>query len=154
MIKLSGNKIVLSNLPLVYIRNILKNRYTKYIEFDGYKIHTGYDNYNVLIQYDFKCAICSKEATYCNLEYNNRFRYHFNAYTESGELMTKDHIYPQSKGGLNCLKNYQLLCHSCNQKKKDISPMTLATALREGYATKKSVEQAVKKGKPKALVGV
>ena len=32
--------------------------------------------------------------------------------------------------------------------------MTLTTALREGYATKKSVEQAVRNGKPKALVGV
>ena len=89
---MSRNRIILSNLPLVYIKEILKSRYTKYIEFDGYKIHTGYDN--------------------------------------------------------------QLLCYSCNQKKRDISPMALTTALREGYATKKSVEQAVRKGKPKALVGV
>lgn len=151
---MSKNKIILSNLPLVYIRDILKNRYTKYMEFNGYKIHTGYDNYNVLIKYYFKCAKCGKEAAYCNLEYNNRYKYHFNAYTEDGEMLTKDHIYPQSKGGLNALKNYQLLCYTCNQKKKDDSPMTLATALREGYATKKSVENAVKKGKTKALIGV
>ena len=151
---MARNKIILSNLPLVYIRDALKNRHTKYIEFDGYKILTGYDNYNVLIKYDFKCAKCSKEAVYCNLEYNDRHKYHFNAYTENGEMMTKDHIYPRSKGGLNSLRNYQLLCYSCNQKKKDISPMTLTVALREGYATKKSVEYAVKIGRPRALKGV
>ena len=49
---MSRNRIILSNLPLVYIKEILKSRYTKYVEFDGYKIHTGYDNYNVLIKYD------------------------------------------------------------------------------------------------------
>lgn len=151
---MSRNRVILSNLPLVYIREIFKNSYIDYIVFNGYKIHTTYENYHVLVKYDFKCAICGKEAIYCNLEYNNKNQYHFNAYTEEGELMTKDHIYPKSKGGLNSLKNYQLLCNSCNQKKKDISPMILATALREGYATKRSVEQAVRKGKPKALVGV
>lgn len=67
-------------------------------------------------------------------------------------MLTRDHIYPKSKGGLNSLKNYQLLCHSCNQKKKDNTTMTLVTALREGYVTKRSVEKAVKNGKPNALI--
>lgn len=151
---MSKNRIILENLPLVYIRDIAKNRFTKYIIFDEHKIFTGYDNYNVLINYDFTCANCGKKATYCNLEYNPRQNYHFNAYTEDGEMMTKDHIYPKSKGGLNSIHNYQLLCYSCNQEKKDNSPMTLATALREGYASKKSVERAIKNGGPKVLIGV
>ena len=151
---MNRNKIILRNLPLVYIREMLKNRYTKYVIFDNYKIFTGYDNYNVLVNYNFTCAKCGKEAAYCNLEYNTKFQYHFNAYADDGEMLTKDHIYPYSKGGLNCLKNYQLLCYSCNQKKKDTSPMTLVTALREGYASKKSVEKAVRNKKPKALDGV
>jgi 5-methylcytosine-specific restriction endonuclease McrA len=151
---MNRNQIILKNLPLIYIREIARNKNIKYINFDGFNIFTGNDNYNVLSKYNFTCAMCGKKATYCNLEYNIRYKYHFNAYTEDGEMLTKDHIYPKSKGGLNQLINYQLLCYSCNQKKKDNSPMTLVTALREGYATKKSVEQAVKQGRPKALVNV
>ena len=151
---MSRNKIILKNLSLQYIKNILENSNSKYILLDNYLIYTRYSNYNVLEKYNYTCAICGKKASYCNLEYNNKYHFHFNAYTEKGEMMTKDHIYPLSKGGLNCIKNYQLLCYSCNQKKKDVSPMTLVTALREGYASKKSVENAIKSGRPKALVGV
>ena len=44
---MSRNRIILSNLPLVYIKEVLKNRYTKYIEFDGYKIHYTLYRYNI-----------------------------------------------------------------------------------------------------------
>lgn len=42
---------------------------------------------------------------------------HFNLYSKSGSLFTKDHIIPRSKGGPNCLSNYQTMCFKCNQKK-------------------------------------
>lgn len=148
------NRIILENLPLIYIKETLKKNYLKTIKIDEYEIITSNNYYNVLVKYDFTCAICGKKATFCNLEYNTKYKYHLNAYTEEGELLTRDHIYPKSKGGLDSLKNYQLLCHSCNQKKKDNTTMTLVTALREGYVTKRSVEKAVKNGKPNALIGV
>ncbi len=69
-------------------------------------------------------------------------------------MLTKDHIYPKSKGGLNNIRNYQVLCSTCNEKKSDESPMTLVQALREGKATRYSVRKAVERGCPKALVGV
>lgn len=69
-------------------------------------------------------------------------------------MLTKDHIYPKSKGGLNNIKNYQVLCSRCNSKKSDNSPITLVQALNEGKATSHSVSNAVKRGNPKALVGV
>ena len=50
-------------------------------------------------------------------------------------MLTRDHIYPKSKGGLDNIKNYQVLCVKCNQKKADLSPITLRQALEEGNAT-------------------
>lgn len=69
-------------------------------------------------------------------------------------MLTRDHIYPKSKGGLDNIKNYQVLCVKCNQKKADLSPITLRQALEEGNATKYSVSRAVRNGHKNALIGV
>jgi hypothetical protein len=37
-------------------------------------------------------------------------------------MMNRDHIYPQSKGGCNCLFNSQTMCERCNRAKKDDLP--------------------------------
>ena len=151
---MNRNKIIYEKLPLEVIKEAQLNKSHKQIEYEGYKISTKNPIYDLLVKSNFTCVECGKVANYCNLEFNKRFGYHYNAYTQDGELFTKDHIYPVSKGGLDKLKNYQLLCYRCNQKKRDNSPITLVTALREGYATKQSVEYAVRQGKPKALKGV
>ena len=33
--------------------------------------------------------------------------------------MTKDHVIPKAKGGVDRLRNYQTLCFDCNKKKAD-----------------------------------
>lgn len=33
--------------------------------------------------------------------------------------LTRDHIWPKSKGGCGCVGNIQILCYDCNQKKGD-----------------------------------
>ena len=47
--------------------------------------------------------------------------YHLNLYAvdDNGDeiLMTKDHIIPRSKGGIDDISNYQTMCRLCNEAK-------------------------------------
>lgn len=154
---MSRNKVLIEHLPLEIIKDTYKNKQNK-ITINGYKVKTKDDRYLNFIEHGFKCVKCGLEGIYANLECNCKLGNHLNVYgiNEMGQevLLTKDHIYPKSKGGLDNIKNYQVLCEKCNNEKQDISPIKLVEALRNGQATKKSVERAVKLHKPKALVGV
>ena len=114
-------------LPLVDIKTILKIKHQTYIYVNGEKVSNQTDALK-MYRRDIKneviiCKCCKLEATYFALEYNPRFKWHLNLYglnTNGNEVMfTKDHRYPLSKTGLDLLKNLQVLCFPCNQKKKD-----------------------------------
>lgn len=153
---MSRNGILIKKLPLSIIEDTYNSKENN-IEIGGYKVKTKDDRYLNFIKNGFVCAKCGLKGQYVNLEHNKIHKNHFNVYgiKEDKEiLLTKDHIYPKSKGGLDNIKNYQVLCEICNNKKMDNSPETLVQALRNGQATKKSVEFAVKQGRPRALMGV
>lgn len=72
-----------------------------------------------------KCVKCGIEGEYFSLDYKDTKEknkcYHFNLYAIDKNnreiLMTKDHIYPKSKGGSDDLSNLQTMCCVCNSNK-------------------------------------
>ena len=95
-----------------------------YITFDGEKIKTKSDRYQVFATKGCICCKCGLKASYFALEkHKDQDRYHLNLYgiNEQGKevLFTKDHIIPKAKGGKNILENYQTMCNVCNEFKAD-----------------------------------
>jgi hypothetical protein len=72
------------------------------------------------------CIECGLEGTVVSLDTfgsnSDRQGAHFNLYGEKdgkSRLMTKDHIMPKSKGGLDYMGNFQTMCDHCNNAKGD-----------------------------------
>jgi len=101
------------------------------VDFDGDPIKMDSQRYYLFKRDGCVCVDCGLEGTFFRKERDANFnhkqaiepRFHFNLYAidENGEevMITKDHIWPKSKGGSNTMKNYQVLCYTCNQKKKN-----------------------------------
>lgn len=71
-----------------------------------------------------ECVSCGVKGEYYTIDVDTDYvtkkvTTHLNLRTYSGELMTKDHIVPKSKGGPNRLHNYQTMCATCNHRKGD-----------------------------------
>lgn len=144
-------------IPLSIIEEVYNTKRST-IEINGRWIRTRDDRYQNFLEHGFGCSNCGLKGEYALLEYNTQYKWYLNVYGTNKDgkrvQLTKDHIYPKSKGGLNDIKNYQTLCEKCNQNKQDNSPITLRIALINGYATKNSIQRVIKQGRKNALVGV
>ncbi len=93
------------------------------IEVDGFQVHPISLRYMTFYQKGTKCVCCGKEGTHFRLTGDsNTNRRHFNLYAEDGTLITKDHIIPKSKGGLDRVLNMQTMCYPCNKAKGSTCP--------------------------------
>ncbi len=97
-----------------------------------------------------QCVVCGIEGTVMGLVFGGNSRPHFNLYATDPEgklvLMTKDHIIPSSKGGMNRPRNYQTMCADCNCRKSNISfTIDELRTLKELSSTIDTARQRIKR---------
>lgn len=101
------------------------NKYN--IKVNGYDVYACSLRYKTFMEKGYTCECCGRKGSYYALEIftgqkMNQNRAHFNLYSEDDVLMTKDHIFPKSKGGKDKIDNMQTMCQICNVKKGNILP--------------------------------
>jgi hypothetical protein len=73
---------------------------------------------HLIISENLVCPATNKVVAYCSYEMNKKAEsFHYNFYSEEGELFTIDHKIPKSKGGTNRLDNVQPMLQEPNSDK-------------------------------------
>ena len=102
-----------------------EDKKTHSIIVEGYDVYTTSLRYKTFIEKGYRCICCGRTGTYYALEKSkgsNQKRAHFNLYSDDEILMTKDHILPKSKGGIDRIENMQTMCSICNHAKGNTVP--------------------------------
>lgn len=109
------------NEVIPYITNE-ESRRQYIVNGQSYFVRMNSDRYFVF-KNSLSCAACGITGTKMILDINQGDNNpHFNLYAVENDdlvLMTKDHIIPKSKGGLNDLSNYATMCSICNNLKSN-----------------------------------
>lgn len=101
---------------------------------EGYDVYKRSMRYKTFIEKGYKCVCCGRVGAYYALECDegsNKKRAHFNLYSEDDVLMTKDHIFPKSKGGKDSIENMQTMCAICNSEKGNKIPEDCSLDLKK-----------------------
>ena len=81
-------------------------------------------------------------------ETSSKDKFHINVYgTRKSDgkhiVLTKDHIYPRSMGGLDIMENYQTLCASCNCNKNNEAEISVEEAIEKGLTTQEIQDKLI-----------
>lgn len=88
--------------------------------FDGNSVKLNSLRLHTFNQKGCTCVSCGREGTHFKLQKNvNDESYHLGLWSEDGEQLSKDHIIPKSRGGLDTLGNMQTMCIKCNTNKSN-----------------------------------
>lgn len=123
------------------LKLLVENKAESKVKLCEYNVPTtNSERYENFYYHGCKCAKCGVEAEFAALEKDvcSKDKYHINLYAlvnGKERLLTKDHIYPRSKGGYDALINYQVLCDKCNSSKGDKTELTPESALERGYTS-------------------
>lgn len=90
------------------------------------------------------CVKCGRKGKYYLAEFNGNPHPCLNLYASGQILMTKDHIFPRSKGGSDRIDNLETMCARCNSKKSDTIEERVYSV--KNFHTKKAVQAAISKG--------
>lgn len=102
----------------------------KYVGSDGSKYFVKMTSHRYwLFRSNQSCVVCGRTGSImvlqhdCGIKFKGCSKVHFNMYAVEPDgtrvLMTKDHIHPASKGGMNGFDNFQTMCTICNGIKGD-----------------------------------
>jgi len=124
-------------------------------DYDGHMINMSSLRYQSFKNNGIKCVECGIEGKYFIKEQNNKGNDktpHFNLYAIDDNnkevLMTRDHIIPKSRGGLDKLWNLQTMCEHCNSKKSnkiEFNLITLKSIIRHIIIGKLNIQLLLKK---------
>ena len=127
----------------------------KEVRIKGLKLKTEDSfRYTNFYMHGIACVKCGLRASYGAIErFNRNTDWHLNLYGIDAEgkevLLTKDHIYPRSKGGVNEMHNFQTMCINCNEKKGITTNLTFEEAVARGLATEQDREDHKREMKEK-----
>lgn len=106
---------VIAQVEAKYV-SLLLGGDAEYLQLNSIRISLKSLKFKLFKTKGIQCAHCKARGKYFRVVLLDG-KYHVNAYTKDGVMLTKDHIFPKSRGGKTVLSNLQVLCYHCNVKK-------------------------------------
>jgi len=98
---------------LEWVHENVLDKSVKKVEVDGYSINVTSVRLKTFATKGTACICCGVEGTHYKID-GGPSQAHFNLYTDTGVLLTKDHEVCKSHGGKDTLDNMNPMCYPCN----------------------------------------